>query len=276
MAIGNKQSAFDLLKTILELYGLEELTGFAQDFVTKYDTIDETLFMVELRKQPKYQERFAANEIRIKKGLPALSEQEYLRMERDYKQLMRASGLPAGFYDSQDDFQQLLANDVSREELNARIQSGYNAVRMSNPEVIGQMRELYGVQEGELAAYFLDPDKSLPILQQRAQSAQVAAQARLQAEMGISREQAEQLVQSGVTEQQAREGFATIREAQQLFTPNQIEQDTFTEEEQVGAVFGTSAAAQQRLRKRARRRRTQFEAGGGFATGEQGTIAGIQ
>jgi len=266
-------SAFDLLNDILKRYGLEQLASFAQGFITRYDQIDENLFMIELRQQDAYKKRFSANEERIKNGLPALPEDEYLAMEAAYKNVMRVSGLPAGFYDSQDDFQTFLANDVSPEELQSRVNEGYNAVKMANPEVVKQMRSLYGVSEGQLAAYFLDPTRSIEEIKIQAQAATIAAQGRLQAGMGVSVQQAEELARYGVTEQEAMQGFGAIEQAQGLFTANLEEQRSFTQQEQIGAAFGTSAAAQQRLRQRARKRQAQFETGGGFASGAEGTTA---
>ena len=266
-------SAFDLLNEILKRYGLEQLASFAQGFITRYDQVDENLFMVELRQQDAYKQRFSANEARVKNGLPALSEPDYLDMEAALKNTLRVSGLPAGFYDSQDDFQNFIANDVSAAELQARIDVGYNAVKMANPEVVNQMKNLYGVQEGELAAYFLDPQKSIETIKRRAESATIAAQAKLQAGMNLSSQEAESLAQYGVTEGQAQQGFTALQQAQELFTPTTSEKDTFTQQEQIGAVFGTSAAAQQRLRQRARKRQAEFETGGGFAGGAGGMTA---
>lgn len=277
-----QQSAFGIIQETLRSYGLESLIGFVQNYITRSDEVDPNQLMVELRTQPAYQQRFSANEARRRAGLPVLSEGEYIAMERQYAQLMRASGMPADFYDSPSDFQRFLENDVSLNEMNQRIQSGYEAVRMANPEVINQMKRLYGVQEGELAAYFLDPKRAAPILVQRAQAAQIAAQGRLQAGMDITAKQAEQLAQAGISGEQATEGFAAIKEAQGLFQATTQEQQAegekaaFTQTQQIGAVFGTNAAAAQRLRQRARRRQTEFERGGGFATGEAGAVTGVQ
>lgn len=275
----NQQSAYNILADVLRSYNLENLSGFLQTFIMENETINEATFIVQLREQPAYKQRFAANEARRKAGLTVLSESEYLSLERSYAQLMRASGLPTGFYDSPDDFQRFIENDLSISELNERVQNGYQAVKMANPQVVKQMQELYGVSESQLAAYFLDPSKAAPVLTRQAQAAQIAAQGRLMANMGISAQQAEELAQAGIGEEEARSGFAALQQAQGLFQNTLQEQQSgeqFTQSEQIGAVFGTNAAAQQRIRQRARRRQSEFETGGGFAAGEQGEIAGIQ
>jgi len=266
-------SAFDIITDTLREYGLENLVGFVNDYITNNDNVTRDSLLVELRKQPEYQQRFSANEQRRKAGLPVIPENEYLSMEREYAQLLRAAGLPPGFYDGAEDFTNFIANDISISELNSRVEQGYLAVTMSNPEVVRQMRELYGVSESQLAAYFLDPTRAAPILKRQAESAQIAAQGRLLAGEQISVAQAEELAQAGVTQDQARAGFAAIEQAQGLFTANLEEGSDIGLQEQIGAVFGTSAAAQQRLRQRARKRQAQFETGGGFTSGAEGTTA---
>ena len=87
---------------------------------------------------------------------------------------------------------------------------------------------------------------------------------------------AEELAVAGITQEQARAGFQTIAGAEELFValPGTTEQ-AITEQEQIGGVFGTSAAAQQRIRQRSRERQATFEAGGRFA-GQGTTVTGLQ
>ena len=271
-----KESANDIIAARLSDYGLESLGGFVSNLVFTEGVVDTNIIMGRLRATPEYKQRFAGNEQRRKAGLNVLSEGEYVALENSYRQLMRQSGLPTGFYDSNDDFQNLIANDVSPGEFAERVNQGYEAVRFADPTVIAQMQELYGVSEGDLAAYFLDPEKATPILLQRAQAAQTAAGA-AQAGMQLTTEEAERLAQEGITQQQARAGAAAITQAEELFQPTTGEQDgAFTREEQLGAVFGTDPAAAQRLRQRQRRRQAAFEGGGGFAQGAGGQVTGLQ
>jgi hypothetical protein len=230
--------------------------------------------MAQVRQQPAYETRFAGNEARRRAGLNVLSEGEYVALENTYRQYMRASGLPADFYDSAEDLQNLIGNDVSPGELAERVNQGYEAVRFADPTVVSQMQELYGVGEGELAAFFLDPERATPTLLRRAQAAQIAGGA-VQAGMQLTAEEAERLAQEGVTEQTARAGVAAIEQAQELFQATTQETGDFTREEQLGAVFGTDPRAAQRLRERSRRRQAQFEAGGRFA-GQGAELTGLQ
>ena len=138
------------------------------------------------------------------------------------------------------------------------------------------MRRLYGVDDSMLAAYFLDPAKATPMLLRQANAAQIAAEGTLQAEQQISAMTAEELAVAGVTQQVAREGFQRIAAAEELFVPLPgTTEQAITQEEQIAGVFGTSAAAQQRIRQRSRERQAAFEAGGRFA-GQGTTVTGLQ
>ncbi|MGA1656102.1 MAG: hypothetical protein ACO39D_08180, partial [Ilumatobacteraceae bacterium] len=52
-------------------------------------------------------------------------------------------------------------------------------------------------------------------------------------------------------------------------------EEAISQQEQISGVFGTSAAAQQRIRQRSRERQAIFEAGGRFA-GQGTTVTGLQ
>mgnify|MGYP006288475165 CR=1 FL=1 len=271
-----QESAIDVINNLLSQYGLESLTQFVSDMVFKEDITSEAALIGRIRGTDQYKERFKGMELRRQRGLNMPSEAEYIGLENTYRQLMRSAGMPADLFDKPDDLSTLIGYDVSPAELNSRINEGYRAVADSNPEVINQLRRLYGFKEGELAAYFLDPERTLPTLTRQAQSSQIAAEAQLQAGQQITATQAEELAMAGVTQQQAQAGFQTIAGAQELFGPLAGTTETgITQGEQIAGIFGTSAAAQQRIRQRARERTSVFEQGGGFA-GQGSTVTGLQ
>lgn len=278
---GQRESAEIIILNLLEDYGLGGLAKFVNDMVFKEDVMSPEEILARIRADKGeageiYRKRFAGNIARRNAGYNALSEADYVRMENTYRQIMRASGLPTGFYDQPDDFNALIGGDVSGAELSTRINDGYMAVQQSNPQVINEMRRLYGVDDSMLAAYFLDPDKATPMLLRQARAAQIAGEATLQAQRQIEAATAEELAIAGITQQQARAGFQTIAGAEELFValPGTTEQ-AMTEQEQISGVFGTSAAAQQRLRQRQRERQATFEAGGRFA-GQGTQVTGLQ
>lgn len=266
-----------ILRATLDRYGLGDLTDsvwglYSDGTISANDGIDT--IGDALSNTPQYQQRFPANAQRRAQGLPELSVSEYIGMERGYKSAMQGSGLPSGFYDDPTDFSNFIARDISASELQDRVNEGFKAVTNANPEVIRQMKELYGVDEGGIAAYFLDPEKATPILTRQARSAQIAAQARMQGAGALTAREAELLAQSGVTETEAQTGFAKISQQAQLLQGTAAEQDVITREEQMAAQFGMNEAAKQRIETRARRRQAEFAGGGTIVGGTQG-VSGI-
>jgi hypothetical protein len=269
--------ALDELRAILEYYGLGSLVDTLASRIIDDPTLvdNPTILLSSIRDTPEYRQRFKGNETRRTRGLPELAPADYIQLESAYRETIRANSLPRGFYDTQEDFATFIAADVSPNELNNRIAQGYNAVMQAEPGTKEELRRLYGLADGDIAAFFLDPDR----FQQsdairKAQAAAVASEARRQADLQISQQQAESLAREGIGREQAQQGFATIGQAQELFNPLQLGEEGITTEEQISGVFGTNAAAAQRIATRQRRRRAQFEAGGSFA-GQQSTQTGL-
>lgn len=277
-----EDSALDILRQTLAFYGLSDTellndvsNAWRDQRITPNMDIDE--IGIVMRDSEAFKRRFPANEALRAAGKPQRSVSQYLALEADYANVMRANGIPAGFYDDPvTDFQALIAGEVSPMEVQSRVEQGFRAVRDADPEVVKQFQELYGVNEGALAAYFIDPERMRPqmdqfALQRQAQAAQVAAQARLQGGLTVSREEAETLAAQGVTSQAAAQGFAQLQASQELFTPLAGEEE-ITRQQMLEGVVGTRAEAAQRIATRARRRRAAFEQGGGLATSAQGVV----
>jgi hypothetical protein len=84
------QSAFTLLKSQFDLYGLGDLVSPLEELIS--EGISAAEMTLKLRNDPKYNKaykiRFAANDARIAKGLRALSEAEYIGLEDGYQNIM--------------------------------------------------------------------------------------------------------------------------------------------------------------------------------------------
>jgi hypothetical protein len=278
------ESAFKILQDTLEFYGLgdtEFLTSvgnlWRNKTISPGSTIDE--IGIQLRDTKAFNDRFPANKTLKDQNKPQFSVSQYLRMESDYKRRLQSANLPENFYDSPADFQQLIANDVSPEELQGRIDQGYQAVRNASPTVIAEFKRLYGVGEGDLAAYFIDPQRARPTFdryeaQRQAQAAAVSSQAQLQAGIALTAQESEALVRSGITqESQAQAGFEQISAQQELFNPLSGEQ-AISREQQIAGTFGTNAEARKAITARKRSRQAAFETGGGFATTQGASALG--
>lgn len=254
---------------------LDAVWKFAQENPNLVNNTD--LLLNSARNTATYKERFKGNEARVKKGLPELSPAKYIQYEDAYRASLRQAGMPSGFYDDQVSLQGFIGNDVDPDELGQRIQLGYQAVRNADPQIIAEFKRLYPVTDGDLAAYFIDPQRARPTFdkyeaQRQAQSAIIAAEAQRQAAMTLTQQEAESLQRQGIGAEAARQGFGAIQQTQGLFEAQMVGEQAISREEQIGAAFGTSAAAQQRVATRRRRRQAEFEAGGQLAAGQQGVI----
>jgi len=232
------------LNSLFSQYGLGSLAGKIYDYVKNgygSDTIS-----ILLQDTPEYKQRFAANDARTKAGLSVLSPAEYISVENSYRQIMRQSGLPEGFYDSNTDFTDFITKDMSPTELQSRVDLATQATALANPSLKAALKQM-GLSDGDISAYFLDPDRAVPILQKSAATAAIGAEA-LQRGMGFDQAYAEELATAGISRDQASQGYAKIADEfsdlQTLgqvygggWTQRQAEEDTFT---------GGTAASRQR------------------------------
>lgn len=281
------EDARNILRSIMARFGLDDdalvnevWNAYTNNRISANADIDT--IGVAIADTEAYKRRFAANEILRSQGKPQFTISRYLALEGDYNRVLRNRNMPQGFYDDPTtDFTQMIVNDVSPDELAGRIDEGYRAVAEADPMVVQQFRNLYGVEESELAAYFIDPQRMRPQFDQyqarrEAQAAQIAAQAQRQAQMGLTATQAEELVRRGVTVAEAQTGFGAIAQAGGLLEAQQMGEAPVTQAEAVEAFVGRNAAAAQRIATRARRRRAEAEAGGGFATVNQFQTTGLR
>lgn len=276
------------LKKKLDQYGL----GFLFDTfnrglvpISNIDVSSEDAIYSAIESQPEvkkaFDDRFAGNKTRIANGFEPLKPSQYIAAEQNLIQTLRDTGLPFGFYDQPADLAKFIGQDISRRELEGRIMGGYRAAQAADPGTKEELKRLYGIGEADLAAYYLDPTRATDSLGRKADStlmarqvgaAQIASEARTQAQMGLSAQQAETLAAQGITAGAARQGFGAIAQQQGLFEAQMVGEQAVSQEEQIGAALGTSAAAQQRIAQRRRRRQAEFEAGGTLAAGQTGIV----
>ena len=277
--IKNRKDARSSINTVLANYGLSDLSEFVYNEIILKEEIninnpDAIIFAI--REQPAYQKRFSANKERVKNGFDELDPASYIGLEDQYRETLSANGMPVSFYNSKDDFDALIGGSVSNAELQSRVQDGYRAVQDADPEVKRQMYAL-GFAEGDLAAYFIDPNRMRPTLvaadyKRQAAAAKIAARGVELAGIQLTGGLAEDLARRGITETEAETGFTAIGKLGELTT--QLSGETALSQEQIiGQQFGTDVAAAQELEKRKRRRVGEFAGGGSFAR-TQGETSG--
>lgn len=206
-----------VLQKTLGDWGLDSLVDVALNLMKQ--GLDNDAIVVQIQQSEPYKKRFAGNEERRKRGLPVLTPAEYLDMERSYEGSLRSFGLPAGFYDSPDDFRKLIGADVSASEFNNRVAAAQSSVLSTDESTRRAWQQLYGLSTGDAIAMFIDPDRAMPLVQQRAAATQIAGEG-LRQGLTVGRSQAEALAGAGVTGESARTGVAAV--AARLMTDQQI------------------------------------------------------
>lgn len=247
------KSAWNVLNSTFDQYGLGALAGVVKGMIE--EGASEAEMLLGLRNSDVYKKRFSANEARVKAGLRALSEAEYIGLEDAYANTMRRYGLPdwytqQGELGKQANLEQFIANDVSPAELEDRIQLAVNRVQNGPKEVMQQLSEYFpNITQGDVLAYVLDPKKALPVLQRQIQTAEIGGEAkRYGLNTGFAR--ADELAGLGVTQQQARQGYQAIggglergRQLGNLYGENY---DQNTAEQEVFGLNDANAAARKR------------------------------
>jgi len=257
----DRQSAYDILYNEFNKYGLgslvEDIKGLIQS------NVSPSQFAIELQNTKAYQQRFSANQDRIKAGLRALTPAEYVGLEDQYQNIMRNYGLPATYYTKdatgkQSGFDKFLAGDVSASELEDRIATAQQRVLNSNPEVLTALKQFYpDISNADILAYTLDPANALTNIKRKVTAAEIGGAALaqgLQAQGGT----AESLAGQGITKAQAQQGYAEIGgilpRASQL--SDIYGEQPYTQQTAEAEVFGTQGAAEA---KRKRQKLTALE-----------------
>jgi hypothetical protein len=274
-----KTKAKDKLTAMLSGWNLQGLASWIDEQIM--NDISEEMIFINLYEQAAYKERFPGMEA-LRKAGRTITEDEYIRIENQMIQTARFFDLPKGFYDSADDFGKLIGNQVSAKEYQDRLQIGQDLARSLNPSVKQQLVDFYGVGEGDLTAYVLDPERALSLIQKQTKAAQFVGLGRAAGFTlgGITAQQAESIVG---TEPYARLSEAQLqvslgqaaqlrREQQRL---SQIEGMTYNEQEALDAVIGSSPEALLASQQRAQREVARFSARGGITGSSLATGAAI-
>lgn len=209
----DRRNALELLKGQFKQYGIDDpsFVQYIHDLLVQ--GYDASTISLMIQDHQAYKERFKGNEARRAKGLGVLSPAEYIAVEGAYAQILRASGLPPGFYDDpKSDFADWIGRDVSPAEIKQRADLAIAKVNDSNPEARKALAEYYGITDSMLAAYYLDDKRALPILQKQSTAADIGAAARRQGLRLTDRAAAEQYADLGIDGREARDAYGRIAE----------------------------------------------------------------
>ena len=274
-----KVKAKDKLTAMFAAYDLGNLAGFIDRRIMA--DISEEQVLLELYEQPEYQARFPGMASLRKRGR-TITENEYMNIEKQMTQTARFFDLPKGFYDNPEDFGTLIGNEVSAKEYQDRLQIGQDLARTLNPSVKQQLVDFYGVGEGDLTAYVLDPDKALSLIQKQAKAAQFVGLGRAAGFSlpSITSQQAEAIAgtesYAKLSEAQLKQALGQagdLRRTQQRLSD--IEGMTYNEQEALNAVVEANPQALLASQQRALREVARFSERGGVTGGSLRDITSI-
>ena len=199
------QDAFANLRLIFESYGLGDLAGNIEKLMKSGETPQGALVKLKYSSEPidpsnpqgpkwndAYTARFAGNAARIKNGLNALSEAQYISNENAYAETLKSYGLnnllSTDRKVNEAKFATYIGNDMSSTEFNDRIKVASDNVFNADPEVMATFEKYYGgLSKNDLVSYFLAPDETLPLLKQKIAATQIGTAASQQnAGLGIN------------------------------------------------------------------------------------------
>lgn len=197
---------------------------------------------------------------------------EYVQLEVGIASVLRDAGLPPGFYDDPSDFATFIGGSTSPKEVQDRI-SAARAMAFDTPvETRMELNRIYGIEEGDLVAYWLDPNRALPELEKKARAAAVGGATRRTGYGLLTQEEMEGLAGSGITGEQASARSAWLVPQAGLFAETAGETmtgDQLGRTEEIGYLAGEATAAAS-IEQRRTRREAAFQGGGGAAGGGEG------
>jgi hypothetical protein len=290
----DQKDALQLIQDRFASYGITNLAVVLRKLIAKYTdstgNVSQSLVTAELRNTPEYARRFAGNVERKKKieedvaagrqpryGL--LSEADYVRAEDNYRTILSDYTIP-GFYDTPESYVNLIANNISPKEIQGRAIAAQAAASSANPEIKAQLKSMYGIDENNLTAYFLDPEVAKTALKPIAASnAATLAAAAQRSGLTFTQTEAERL--AGTLAPGANDVIAADTLFQQTsltagLTEGSVSGDTST----VGTADVLTAAsgnveAQAKLAKERQKRQAEYQAASGMAETQKGVV-GLQ
>jgi len=252
-----RKSAFEITKERFAQAGMAELgqeivniyNGTGKDrFGKAFDEIPTSSegFYLALINTKSYYDRFGkVNEDRLANGFKALDEKTIVGMEDEYQKTMQAYNAPKGFYDQTTDFQTFLKNNYNVTDVANTMQAYSDFVKSTDPGIRGQLKDLYGIGDEALTAYFADPTKGQPILESIAGKNMNTAAALIS---GLTKEQAgigQQYGAGNLTYGQQRQAYSKVqKDLQTTGALAQIYGESYGAQEAISAEFGGDVAAQ--------------------------------
>ena len=197
----------------LKSYGLNNIAATVAKIRADNPEIsqDDLLFLLknDTRYNSEYLTRFAGNKILKAKGLPMVSDADYLKAEKEYEKITTAFAVPG--LATREYYATFIGNSMDADDLSKRLTIGYQ-VYNGSPQIKKAFNTFFGtLTDGDVVAAMVAPDTQIEVLQRKLDVAQIGAAA-LSQNLETSLVRATDLQTYGVTEAQAKVGYSTIKQ----------------------------------------------------------------
>lgn len=273
------------LASFMENLGLGELLSvdangrprgwLAEQVIAGVDT--QAALEIALQETDAFKNRFPTialqqEQVRQGQGTYVMTVADILDFERTVSQQMAASGMPSWFYNEPQDFVDLIMSGESPQSIANKIQTAYDYVESAPQEVREVFAEYYGTDsDAAFASYVLDPERTIAQIERAQRTAFTAGMGR-RYDLEISRDIAEDISGSAMTEAGIEQGLQRIAGQEELFVESVGEAGDLTAEETGVAIeFGADSEAQTAVERRlAARQGVQRASVGGALLTERG------
>lgn len=206
--------AFSIVEGILKNYDMKGVADSIAKIRKDYPEIasDDILALLKFdtRYNAPYLERFAGNAALIKKGLPTLTDEAYLKVEKEYETILKSYDV--GSLANRQMYATLIGNSMDAVDVTKRLQVGYDRLK-ADKNIETAFRQFYpSLSNGDIVAAMLNPEEMLPALERKAAAAEIGGSYLAQG-LQASQASAESLAAYGITKAGAQAGVRYIAQA---------------------------------------------------------------
>ena len=223
-----------------------------------------------------WRERFGGvTKRREKNGMSYINEGEIIQLEDTYRQIFSAAGIPKEFW-RRDDLHDLIAKDVSPQEVQDRVKLAETAVNNTDPEYTRAFAAYYGIGKKSLVGYMLNRKRGVQVLQEQIAAAEIGSEG-LATGMKVGRGFAESLVDKDISRQEARQAFASVADSDQDWRGlAQMSGESLTQRELINDELGLDKDGKvgQKKRRLASQERARFGGSGAGTSGLGASTSG--
>lgn len=210
-----RRAAYGQYAELLTKYGFNRSDVLSWLKGLDYSTLQSPALVTQaFRETSMWSDRFGGvTKAREKNGMSYINEGQIIQLEDTYRQIFTAAGIPQQYWEM-GDLHNLIANDVSPQEVQDRVKLAEDAINNADPQYVRSFRDFYGIKKKDLIGYMLNREKGVQLLQEQVAAAEIGAEARGSGMDHVGRKFAENLVDKGVSRQEARQAFGSVADTE--------------------------------------------------------------